>query len=90
MTGAAPNPFHGIGRGRKGAVMSLRVYLDGAGKEDDHPLITVGGFYAEASVCEEIERDWEAATGGKLFSLKNLWDSKMSVGVGTMDEGPEN
>jgi hypothetical protein len=43
--------------------MSLRVCLDGAGKEDDHPLITVGGFYADASICEEIERDWEAATG---------------------------
>jgi hypothetical protein len=68
-----------FGRERKGVLVSLRVYLDGAGKEGSHPVITVGGFYAEASVCEDIERDWEAATGGKLFHLKNFSTPKCEL-----------
>jgi hypothetical protein len=69
-----------FGRHRKGVLVSLRVYLDGAGKETDHPVVTVGGFYAEASVCEDIERDWESATGGKLFHLKNFGKPSCELG----------
>jgi hypothetical protein len=61
-------------------MVSLRVYLDGSGKEDDHPLITVGGFYADASICEEIEESWEAATGGKVFHLKTFGTEKCELG----------
>src|ERR1017187_3363861 len=69
-----------FGRDRKGVLVSLRVYFDGSGKEDDHPVITVGGFYAEASICEEIEESWEAATGGKLFHLKTFGTGKCELG----------
>jgi hypothetical protein len=60
--------------------VSLRVYLDESGKENDHPVITVGGFYADSSVCEDIERDWKAATGGRLFHLKTFGTSKCELG----------
>jgi hypothetical protein len=60
--------------------MSFSVCLDGAGKEDDHPLITVGGFYADVSICEEIERDWKAATEGKLFHLRTFGTAKCQLG----------
>jgi hypothetical protein len=60
--------------------VSLRVYLDESGKEDVNPVITVGGFYADSSVCEDIERDWKAATGGKLFHLKSFGTNKCELG----------
>ena len=60
--------------------MARRVYFDGAGTEDEHPVITVGGFYAEASVCDEIERSWEAATGGRLFHLRTFGTPKCELG----------
>jgi len=69
-----------FGRDRKGVLVSLRVYFDGSGKEENNPVITVGGFYAEASLCEEIEKSWEAATGGKLFHLKTFGTVKCELG----------
>lgn len=47
--------------------MALNVYLDGAGKEEVNPVITVGGFFADPNVCAEIESQWIAATQGKVF-----------------------
>jgi hypothetical protein len=52
-----------FGRHRKGILVTLRAYFDGSGKEDDHPVITVGGFFADVPTCEAIEQDWEEATG---------------------------
>jgi len=69
-----------FGRERIGVLVSLCVYFDGSGKEDDHPVITVGGFFAELSICEEIERSWEAATGGKLFHLRTFGTAKCELG----------
>lgn len=65
---------------RKGVMVVLRVYFDGAGKEGNHPVITVGGFYAEAILCEEIEDSWKTATGGRLFHLKNFGTPKCELG----------
>ena len=50
----------------------LRAYFDGAGKESDHPVITVGGFLADSETCESIEQDWEAATGNRVFHLADF------------------
>jgi hypothetical protein len=54
-----------FGRSRKGILVCLRAYFDGSGKEDDHPVITVGGFLAESSICDSIEDDWETAMGDR-------------------------
>jgi hypothetical protein len=61
-----------FGRAREGILVALRVYLDGAGKEESHPVVTVGGFLAEPNVCEEIEEQWEAATGGRVFHFTDF------------------
>jgi hypothetical protein len=66
--------------------VALRTYLDGAGKEDDHPVITVGGFMAESDICEAIEVDWEAATEGKLFHLADFGTSNCELGSRKWDE----
>lgn len=60
--------------------MALKVYLDGAGKEDDHPVITVGGFFADPNVCAEIEDQWIAATQGKVFHLTDFGNPKCQLG----------
>lgn len=69
-----------FGRNGNGVMVSLRVYLDGAGKEADHPVLTVAGFYAEARICLQIEKDWEEATGGRLFHLKNFGTPQCELG----------
>lgn len=69
-----------FGASRRGLLVCLRVYFDGAGKEEDHPTITVGGFMAEAAMCEAIEADWKNATGGKLFHLKDFGYKKCKLG----------
>jgi hypothetical protein len=51
---------------------SIKVYSDGAGKEKDHPVITVGGFLADETICAEIQREWEIATGGRVFHLADF------------------
>jgi hypothetical protein len=61
----------------------IRVYCDGAGKEKDHPVITVGGFLADETICEEIERDWEVATGGHVFHLADFGTQYCELGSGT-------
>jgi hypothetical protein len=68
-----------FGRLREGVLVALRVYFDGSGG-DEHPVITVGGFLAETSICEDIERDWEAATGNRLFHLKTFGTPKCELG----------
>ena len=67
-------------------LVSLRVYFDGAGKEADHPVITVGGFLADSSVCEEIERDWELATGGRVFHLADFGNKHCKLGSRDWDK----
>jgi hypothetical protein len=69
-----------FGRNREGGIVALRVYLDGSGKENDHPVITVGGFLADSSLCEDIERDWEVATGGRVFHLAEFGTSHCALG----------
>jgi hypothetical protein len=69
-----------FGRARKGFLVSLRVYFDGSGKENDHPVITVGGFMADPTICESIERDWEEATEGKVFHLADFGNPNCKLG----------
>lgn len=71
-----------LGRSRKGVFLSLalRVYLDGSGKEDSHPVVTVGGFLADEDICENIERDWEKATGGRIFHLRAFGTKSCELG----------
>lgn len=52
--------------------MALRVYFDGAGKENDHPLVTVGGFLADSDTCEEMEYEWTEATCGRVFHFTDF------------------
>ncbi|HEU5339770.1 hypothetical protein [Edaphobacter sp.] len=61
-----------FGRAREGILVALRVYFDGAGKDDCHPVITVGGFLAPADVAEQIESDWEIATDKKVFHFTDF------------------
>jgi hypothetical protein len=56
-----------FGCSRQGVLVCLRAYFDGSGKEDDHPVITVGGYLADASTCESIEDAWHEAMGGNTF-----------------------
>lgn len=58
-----------FGRERKGILVNLRAYFDGSGKEDDHPVITVGGYMADADLCDAIEDDWVKAMHGRTFHL---------------------
>jgi hypothetical protein len=55
-----------------GTIVTFRAYLDGAGKEESNPVITVAGFCGHTDVCEAIEKDWEQATGGKLFHFTDF------------------
>ncbi len=80
MAGAA------FGPGRKVIMAVIRVYCDGAGKEKDHPVITVGGFLADESICEEIERHWEIATGGRVFHLADFGTPYCELGSGKWPE----
>ncbi|MGA8762900.1 MAG: hypothetical protein WB562_08560 [Candidatus Sulfotelmatobacter sp.] len=76
----------GFGRDVKAFMATIRVYCDGAGKENDHPVITVGGFLADETICEEIERDWEAATGGHVFHLADFGTPYCELGSGNWPE----
>ena len=69
-----------FGRSRRGTLVALRVYLDGAGKEADHPVVTVGGFVADPTVCEAIESEWDAATGGKVFHFTDFGQKSCKLG----------
>jgi hypothetical protein len=72
-----------FGCSRRGVLVALRVYFDGAGKESDHPLVTVGGFFAEESICEAIERDWLSATKGKPFHFTDFGKASCKLGSST-------
>jgi hypothetical protein len=50
----------------------IRVYSDSAGNEKSDGIITVGGYMADADLCEAIEKDWEEATGKKVFHLADF------------------
>jgi hypothetical protein len=66
----------------------IRVYCDGAGKEKDHPVITVGGFLADEAICEDIERDWHVATGGRVFRLADFGTAYCELGSGDWPDIP--
>jgi hypothetical protein len=65
---------------------SIKVYCDGAGKEKDHPVITVGGFLAGETICAEIQREWETATGGRVFHLADFGTPYCQLGSGKWPE----
>jgi hypothetical protein len=71
-----------FGRAREGTLVALRVYFDGAGKEDDHPVITVAGFFVGADLAEKIEADWEAATGQRVFHFTDFGTQWCKLGSG--------
>jgi hypothetical protein len=66
--------------------VSLRAYYDGSGKEDDHAVITFGGFVADSTVCEAIEKDWQEATGGAIFHLKTFGTNNCELGSGSWSD----
>jgi len=65
---------------RKGTFLALYHYLDGSGKEDAHPVITVGGFLADYDVCREIEQEWKDATGDRVFHLADFGTPSCALG----------
>jgi hypothetical protein len=71
-----------FGRDRKGIMMAIRVYCDGSGKEENDPVITVGGFFAEEELCESVERDWEGVTGHRVFHLADFGTKNCKLGSG--------
>ena len=68
-----------FGRG-KGWLVALRVYLDGAGKEEANPVITVGGFLADSDLCVQIADQWNDATGGRVFHLTDFGTKSCKLG----------
>lgn len=60
--------------------MALRAFFDGAGKAEHDPVLTVGGYFAEEGVCAAIEKDWLAATGGKVFHLADFGTQACKLG----------
>jgi hypothetical protein len=71
-----------FGRERKEILVTLRAYFDGSGKEDDHPVITVGGFLADVPTCEAIEQDWESALGKRVFHFADFGTEYCKLGSG--------
>lgn len=68
-------------------LVSLKFYLDGAGKEDANPVITVAGFYAESGLCDQIEKDWLQATGGKPFHFTDFGQPSCQLGSAAWPSG---
>lgn len=73
---------------RRGMFLTLYVYFDGSGKENDHPVVTVGGFLADSDVCLDIEGDWRDATGNRIFHLADFGTPSCRLGSGAWS-GPE-
>jgi hypothetical protein len=69
-----------------GVIMMLQAFFDGSGKEDDHPVITVGGYLADDNACEEIESCWTDATEGKVFHLADFGGQYCKLGSGAWSE----
>jgi len=65
--------------------MALRVYCDGAGKEETHPVVTVGGFLADEKICDAIEQDWDIATESRVFHLADFGTKYCELGSGNWD-----
>lgn len=62
--------------------MAIRVYSDKAGDEDSNKIITVGGYMADSELCEKMEKEWEEATGGKVFHLTDFGTKYCLLGSG--------
>lgn len=60
--------------------MGIRIYLDGAGKEESDQVITVGGYMASDELCGQIEHDWEQATEGRVFHLTDFGTESCKLG----------
>jgi hypothetical protein len=69
-----------FGYGGHGTMIVLKASFDGSGKEDDHPVITVGGFCADDRICQAIQADWINATGGKVFHLAEFGTDDCELG----------
>jgi len=74
-----------FGRNHRGVFLALRVYLDGSGKENDNPVITVGGYVADSEVCDSIEDDWLKATDGRTFHLTDFGTKECKLGSADWD-----
>jgi len=75
-----------FGNGRHGTLMTISAYFDGSGKQDDHSVVTVGGYVADDIVCGQIEDEWLRATGGKVFHLTDFGTNKCELGSGMWGE----
>jgi len=60
-------------------LLANNAFFDGAGKEEE-PVLTVAGYFAGDKVCEAIEKDWLAATGGKVFHLADFGTEYCELG----------
>ena len=49
-----------FGAERSGTIMVLNACFDGSGKWAD-PVVTVGGYFGPARVCEKLENEWASA-----------------------------
>jgi hypothetical protein len=70
----------------EGLMAVIRIYCDGTGKEKAHPVITIGGFLADEAICGEIEEEWKAATGGRVFHLADFGTPYCKLGSGNWSE----
>lgn len=69
-----------FGFGGHGTMLTMKAAYDGSGKEKDHPVITVAGFFADETICDDIESDWLRATGGKVFHYRTFNTNKCELG----------
>lgn len=69
-----------FGLSEKGTLMPLKAVFDGSGKEESHPVITVGGFMADEELCRTIEEEWLRATGGKVFHFTDFGTKACKLG----------
>jgi hypothetical protein len=62
--------------------VAIRVHSDKAGDEGSDKIITVGGYMADSELCEEIEDEWEEATGRRVFHLADFGTRYCLMGSG--------
>jgi hypothetical protein len=60
--------------------MALQAFFDASGKENDDPVLTVAGYFADDKECEAVENDWGTATGGRVFHLADFGTEYCKLG----------
>jgi hypothetical protein len=75
--------LHLLGCRRKRIIVTLSAYFDGSGKDDVNPIITVGGYFADTNLCKSIEKEWEEATGNRLFHFTDFGTQACKLGSNT-------